>query len=156
MSWGTIVAIVVPISVAVLIFIVGICCFCKRIWNKYDSDCKDPHSIQDLLLCFAHICSLSCFSLYFITHMHHLVVQLQVKWAAGIRCNMISVQLKKPPTSSLKITSLVKADSEWFTRYQVLCAFFGFNMKDIRPFHICMLISCLKFRGRQQMDKKLL
>ncbi|KAI9123521.1 hypothetical protein K1719_004821 [Acacia pycnantha] len=38
MSWGTIVAIVVPISVAVLILIVGICCLCKRIWNNYDSD----------------------------------------------------------------------------------------------------------------------
>ncbi|XP_054779058.1 cysteine-rich receptor-like protein kinase 10 [Prosopis cineraria] len=36
-SSGTIVAIVVPISVAVLIFIVGICCLSKRMRKKYDS-----------------------------------------------------------------------------------------------------------------------
>ncbi|KAK4258906.1 hypothetical protein QN277_005302 [Acacia crassicarpa] len=37
-SSGTIVAIVVPISVAVLIFIVFICCLSKRRRNKHDSD----------------------------------------------------------------------------------------------------------------------
>ncbi|XP_028767785.1 putative receptor-like protein kinase At4g00960 [Neltuma alba] len=45
-SSGAIVAIVVPTSVAVLIFIVGICCLSKRAMEKYDSDAKGKSAID--------------------------------------------------------------------------------------------------------------
>ncbi|KAI9123708.1 hypothetical protein K1719_005008 [Acacia pycnantha] len=46
-SSGTIVAILVPISVAVLIFIVFICCLSKRRRNKHDSDPKDESATNN-------------------------------------------------------------------------------------------------------------
>ena len=50
-SSGIIVAIVVSIFVAVMIFIATICYFCKRTKKKYDFECKNRYSIQDLFLC---------------------------------------------------------------------------------------------------------
>jgi len=44
-SSGTIVAIVVPISVAVLLLIAGVCFLSKRDWKKkHDSAAQDPKS----------------------------------------------------------------------------------------------------------------
>jgi FtsH-binding integral membrane protein len=43
-SSGTIVAIVVPISVATLLLIVGLCFLSKRVWKKKPDSAQDPKS----------------------------------------------------------------------------------------------------------------